>query len=736
MGKTAGLRRWELWGVVVVLLVATALRLGGLRDVPPGLRYDELLDYRMIGRILTGERPLYFAESWGEEPLFLYLQAATLALVPASDWSLRLPAVPCGVLGVLAAWLAARRLFGSRVALLTAAGLAVSFWSIFYSREGIRIIALTPFHGLMVYFVWRGLERLPERRQSGLVPSENTPGGPASAGDSPLKRGVRTLVQNTAGGPASAGSPPLKRGVRTLVRCNPGLLDFVLGGGCLGLSFYVYPAARLVPLLWILLCLYLALFHRPLFQRAWWGLLLVVLVAALVAAPLLLLVYGPAGVEQRGGQLNEAWQALLGGNPGPVLALAVQVAGMLVWRGDQDWLYNVSGRPIFDPLTGACFALGVALCAWHWRQARCGLALLWLGVGLAPAVIAPPPASLSHSIAAQPPAYVLLAVGLDALWRRVQKRWAWAGLTLAAGVVAVHGVLATHAYFVTWASAPQVRELYQGGITAVARELDAHDPPGPVAIGAPYVNYWQPWNIAAFDLALRRTDMPVRWFNPAGGWIWPAGPGPTTFYFPADPLAPQSFDPALKPLFFADATLLPSAMDDLAAFRVAHPAALEERLGALAQPALAWPPDLAYLPPPALPLIFGGRFALLGAEMQESTVSPGGQFRLTTYWDVSVADPAPVVAFVHLTSDGQDVWGQYDWLDVWPVGLQPGDRFVQVHPVPVKPETPPGLYHVQLGLYRPDTLQRLPIAASVAAAADRVWIGEMQVNQGSGIRDQ
>jgi len=396
---------------------------------------------------------------------------------------------------------------------------------------------------------------------------------------------------------------------------------------------------------------------------------------------------------------------------------------MFVWRGDRDWLYNVSGRPIFDPLTGACFFLGLALCAWRWRQARYALALLWLGVGLVPAVIAPPPASLSHSMAAQPPAYVLLAVGLDALWRRVQKRWAWAGLTLAAGVVAVHGVLSAHAYFITWASAPQVRELHQGSITAVARELDAHDPPGPVAIGAPYVNYWQPWNVAAFDLALRRTDVPVRWFNPAGGWIWPAGPGPTTFYFPADPLAPQSFDPALKSLFFADTTLLPSATDDLAAFRVAHPAALEERLGALAQPALAWPPDLAYLPPPALPLIFGGRFALLGVEMQESAVSPGGQFRLTTYWEVVAADPTPVVAFVHLTSDGQDVWGQYDWLDVWPMGLQPGDRFVQVHPVPVKPQTPPGLYHVQLGLYHPDTLQRLP----VAAAADRVWVGEVSV---------
>jgi hypothetical protein len=119
---------------------------------------------------------------------------------------------------------------------------------------------------------------------------------------------------------------------------------------------------------------------------------------------------------------------------------------------------------------------------------------------------------------------------------------------------------------------------------------------------------------------------------------------------------------------------------------------------------------------------------LLGAEVQADSVQPGGQLRLLTYWEVLVADPTPVVAFVHVTSDGTDIWGQVDWLSVRADGLQPGDRFVQVHPVPVKPETPPGTYHAMLGLYTPpDWQQRLPIAVGTEGASDRVLLGEIVV---------
>ena len=674
MDSAAKRQRWELWGMVALLLVGAALRLVALDDVPPGLRYDELLNHRMARRVIEGERPLYFVESWGHEPLFHYAQAAVIALTVESDWSLRLPAALCGLLSVFTVWWVARRLFGARVAVLAAAALAVSFWSIFYSRQGLRVIAITPLSCLFVYFLWRGMERPEEGRWRGA-----------------------------------------------------GVVGFALGGVCLGSLFYVYMAARVLPVLPLALACYLAVFHRARFVQIWPGLLLCVVVAVLLATPLFLVLSRNPEAEQRVDQLADGWTALRAGDPGPVLRLAIGALGMFLWRGQEDWLYNVYGRPIFDPLAGVCFVLGVVCSARQWRQARYALLLLWLGVGTLPAVAVPPAASLNHAIAAQPPAYILMALGIEVAWRAVQKWRKWAGLLLAAGLVTLPGALSYHAYFDTWANAPEVRELYQGGITAVAHELDTHDPPGPVAVGAPYVSYWHPWNAVGFDLALQREDLDVRWFNPAGGWVWPAGTDPITYYFPTDPLGPQTFDPVLRALFATDAALLPTTSDDFAALRVAHPAALEEWLDALVGTPAAWPPHLAHLAPPALPLVFGDRFALLGSEVQEGAVAPGGHLRLVTYWEVQAADPAPVVAFAHLTADGQDIWGQQDWLDVRPAGLQPGDRFAQVHVVPVKPGTPPGLYHVQLGLYRPDTLLRLPIATGTSEAADRVWVGEVRV---------
>jgi hypothetical protein len=338
-----------------------------------------------------------------------------------------------------------------------------------------------------------------------------------------------------------------------------------------------------------------------------------------------------------------------------------------------------------------------------------------------------------------------LALGVIEAMARVTRWRAWTGPLLVVLLLAFNALFSWQAYFGAWAGAPEVRELYQGGITAVARELDARDPSGPVAVGAPYIDFWNPWNAVGFDLALRRDDLDgrdattVRWFNPAGGWVWPAGSGPTTFYFPVDPLGPIKFDSGLQSLFFADAIALPATDDDFDAFTVIYPDSLERRLQELLDTPVAWPPEFADLSPPALPLVFSDRFALLGTELQsvpesgdsaeseDSAVSPGDVVRLVTYWEVLAADPSPVVAFVHLTSDGRDIWGQHDGLDVRPIGLLPGDRFAQIHALVVKPETLPGTYALQVGLYGPDSLLRLPILSADGGPVDRVWVAELEV---------
>jgi 4-amino-4-deoxy-L-arabinose transferase-like glycosyltransferase len=168
-------RRWEMGILIGLLLAAFTLRVVSLDNVPPGLRYDELQNHLMASRVMVGERPLYFSESWGHEPLYHYFQAATLTWFGESDWNLRLPSVFLGVLAVAATWLVARKLFGRRIGLLAAAFLTVSFWGIFYSRIGSRVGSTTFFVALMVYFLWQtyvarsgkqpfGTERRPQRQ--------------------------------------------------------------------------------------------------------------------------------------------------------------------------------------------------------------------------------------------------------------------------------------------------------------------------------------------------------------------------------------------------------------------------------------------------------------------------------------------------------------------------------------------------------------------------------------------
>jgi len=668
--------RFTRWGwamMALLLLIAAVLRLVALDQVPLGPSYDELQNAQLSERVLAGQWAIYFPENFGQESLYPTLAALAVRLLGWNVAVLRLPGALGGVLAVLALYLVGRRLAGRRAAFLAAAFQAVSFWPLLETRVALETALLPPLAGLALLFLARGLnEWTRPRRQT--------------------------------------------------------MLDFALAGLFLGGHVYVYTPGRVMPLLPLALLAYLLLLNRRILRRRWPELLLLCAVTALAVAPLALFLHAHPEAEQRLDQLAGPLDALRQGDFRPVLKIAAGTLGMFTLRGDPQWLYNVAGRPVFDPLTSLVFYVGLAYCLIHLRDWRYGLTLLWMLVGLGPAMVSAPPASFSHTLAAQPAVYLVLGLGIDRIWEWLSRRRAWAGPLAAVLLLVFNLALSCHAYFVVWANAPQVRELYQGGITAVARELDARDPPGPVAIGAPYVNYWHPWNAVGFDLALRRDDLRARWFNPGAAWVWPAGLGPVTFYFPTDPLGPQTFDAGLQELFIADAVPVSSTNDDFAAFRIDRYEALEQQLKAATSAPVDWPPDWVRLPPPTLPLVFGNRFSLLGVELQKTPrVSSGDELRLVTYWEVLAADPTPVVAFVHLTSDGQDIWGQHDGLDVRPVGLQPGDRFAQAHRVLVAPETPPGVYHVQIGLYHPETLARLPIAAGGDDTVDRVWVGQVEV---------
>lgn len=654
-----------------VLLAATALRFIALGQVPPGPSYDELQNARLTERVLANQWSIYFPDNFGQESLYPALTSVVVRVLGWSVVSLRVSGALAGVLAVAMVYLVGSELINRRGALLASAFYAVSFWPLIGTRVGLETSLLPPLSGLSVLFLARGLKE--EQGRSGRV-----------------------------------------------------VLYFALAGLFLGGHVYAYTPGRAMPLLLLGLGIYLLIVNRGLFRRRWLGLLVACVVTALVTAPLVLFLRAHPAAEVRLDQLAGPLNALRQGNLGPVLDIAVGTLGMFTFRGEPQWLYNIAGRPVFDPVTSLFFYAGVLWSVARWQGWRYGLILLWLLIGLAPGMVSPPAASFTHTLAAQPVVYLLLGLGVHEIWRWLSPRYTWSGSAMASTLLTVNLVLACRAYFVIWPAVSDVRELYQASVTDVARELDATESPGEVAIGAPYTGYWHPWNAMGFELALRRRDLEVRWFDAASGWVWPSGPGPSTFFFPTDPLGPQKSDAILKKLFMVDATPLLSS-DSFQAFRVVDPSALEEVLDAASSITVARPPGEGGIHNLSLPLGFDGRFELLGAELPDRSFKAGEEIRVTTYWRVTRADSTPVVGFVHVTSDGQDIWGQHDGLAVRPSSLQVGDRFAQVHRIPIKPETPAATYHLQLGLYRPDTLTRLPIRAGEDRTVDRVWMGSIEV---------
>jgi len=149
------------WGILAVLLVAAALRLWQLPDLPVGLHYDEAANVILTREIAAGTyTPLFIRAYTGKEVLFFYAAAPWVRLLGGAAWGLRLGAAMLGTLTVAATYAAARALLGAerrRIALLAAAWMAIAFPHLLLSRYGFRAISQPLLQALTLATLWRGL---------------------------------------------------------------------------------------------------------------------------------------------------------------------------------------------------------------------------------------------------------------------------------------------------------------------------------------------------------------------------------------------------------------------------------------------------------------------------------------------------------------------------------------------------------------------------------------------------
>jgi 4-amino-4-deoxy-L-arabinose transferase-like glycosyltransferase len=635
-------RRTE-WLLILILLAAAWARVYRVGDIPPGWRDDEIVETTVHAALVRqGHWLLFFPQAEGHEPLYHYLSAAWITALGQSLFSVRLLSAFLGLLSVAALYRLGRALFGRPAALLAAAALAVSFWALMYARFKLRQVGeLAPLL-LAFYFFWRALR---------------TPG-------------------------------------------PDGWRPALLAALCLAVGVYTYYAARGGPLLLGAFAAYLLIFHRPLLRAHWRPLAVAAGAFVLLAAPLALAIARTPQGEARLAVVGAPLADLLRGNPSLVLQNTAVTLGMPFATGDPEFLYNIPGRPVFEPVGAALFAAGLLLSLWRWRQPAYAFLVMWLAVGLAPAFVSTPAASLGHTITAQPAVYLFPGVALAAFaqWARAQPRAARRWKALAAGAAGLFLLVTAgrdlRDYFMRWPALPEVRGLYRADLHEAApalRRLPPHSVIG-LASGA-----LAPADALALALETPGLDLRPVVFNPGRAWPFPHTTQPV--------LLRQS----VWPLGFSLPPLLASYA---------------------LQPALL---TVDYRPAVRLNVAFENNWLCQGYTLRLSE----GRVQVDTYWEVSAGYvapaprrvevlagvPLPLKFFAHVLNPDGSVLAGDDRMDVDPARLRPGDTFIQTFQFAPPAEAPAGRYDLQIGLYDPKSGRRL----HVMGGTDRVLLTRLSL---------
>jgi len=442
----------KIW-IILLLLLAFALRVAALDQIPAGLSHDEAYNGVTAMQVLNGEHRIFFEINKGIEPLIIYLEALAFYFLGIGPVPLRLVNVAFGMLTVALVYPFTARLFNRRVALLAMAGVAISFWAVFVSRLTLRAVLLPPFLLLTLYFFWRAVK--------------------------PSTQPAKGRVQ---------------------------LIFWTLSGLAAGVTMYTYLASRFVPLIILALFGY-QLLCRQVTKQQWLGLLLHFVIWAALFAPLAGYFWqNRDSFTRRSGQVTTIPYAL-NGNFEPVLGNTLRTLGMFTFSGDTTGRYNLNKRPLFDWANGLLFYGGLALIIWRVarRPGRAGPQILLLSATffmLLPDFITDDSPHFLRTIGALPFVYIFWAVGLNKILYflprllSAARRSSWQPLLALLFLLLLISLTTLHTaydYFGRWAQSANARYIYGADIAAVADYMKSNYSDELTVISAEYYRDLDPF---------------------------------------------------------------------------------------------------------------------------------------------------------------------------------------------------------------------------------------------------
>lgn len=431
------------WGETISLgaitLVAAFLRFYRLDQIPPGFQFDQAFYVFDALRLLQGQFAIFFTAPGQSEPLYQYLVMPAVALFgPDTPLGIKITSAFLGLVTIPLIYLLTREMFrsvrpaamgGGRIGLLAAAYAAISSWHIFYSRDGERLTILVLLATLTFFFLWRTLEK--GRRR-----------------------------------------------------------DAILTGLCAGLVLYTYPASRIVPIAVAIVMAFAAWQDRTHLRTYLGHFAVIVAVAALVFLPLgIHYVLHPDTFISHAAQVsvfaNQAGvESAPQTNPAQaVLNNALLLLGMFVWKGDGGMIRNVPGRPIFDPLSGVLFLVGLVLFGNALLSRRAGadnrrravVLAAWIGLALVLSLFSDDAPNYGRVLVSFPAVMIIPAWGAAAIWERLTTPAARRiGGTALAALVVGSGLLLFHDYFISFAEMPGLYYAFDGDKAEIANWINAN----------------------------------------------------------------------------------------------------------------------------------------------------------------------------------------------------------------------------------------------------------------------
>ncbi len=660
--------------VVVLLVLASALRIFDLAHLPHGFSDDEIINIRLTDNVRQGDIYVFFpGEDGGREGLYHVLAALVTSFVGEGTIGFRILSVWLGVLSVAIVYTLGLHLFNPIIGVLAAGLLSVNMSAILLSRAVSSDAAVLFLVSATMLALARSL---------------------------PVYRRTRVVTSNVA--------------------------SFAALGALLGIGFYLHPSSLFIVLGAMVYISHLVFVRNVMFRqrRSYTG----------FAILLMLIISMPYVISSINLPQYSAGQRILSLYTDGLIRSVVDGLIAVIHTGDANPLHNLPGRPLVDIFSGLFMIAGFFICILRRHRPRFMLLLLMFFLTLPAAFIVEGSPNFARMSVIFPQLAIFFGMGFYSLIRsRVFVDVVFRRLAVA-GVLALLGLNLIWTWqdlFVDWRDNEAVMPRVNGELGQIAHYLDVAANETPVVLCNPA------WDSSQLESALieidktllmmNRSDLVFREANCARSLLLTDGGERQRIVF-FNQQTRENAHPYLQEWLSAGQPVV-GDLPRGAILELTATDLLAHRAGEFTTTApVSYAPEVSEPEPIAPPIRFGGNLTFLGYEPNvRREFAPGDTVEVITYWRAEGELLPDLTLLTHVLSSPVTPIGIRDVLYVNPVLLRDRDVFVQVTRVQLPAEALPGELLVSVGAYRQTDLKRLPVLEGDQERGDRIFLYSIEV---------